>query len=108
MSSATGFASFIRCYLPKSPLATVTDKSDHPNNTIGSGPSKSRRAGHVEDAKFDRDRRYYELNDSWMLKSGTTMDPESQRIMDGGILRTTAVEQEVKIIPSMSTEKLVK
>lgn len=56
------------------------------------------------DSGPNRNREYYELNDSWLLKSGVAADIErmdkpltnANTTADGGIMRTLVVEQEFR------------
>lgn len=68
-----------------------------------SKPSSDYVVGHGGRGNLARDQtqRYYELNDTWMLKSGATVDEEAaQRVesnsgAEDGITRTVAFEQAV-------------
>lgn len=55
----------------KAPKSEVTPRLD-PANDYGIGYRG-------EDLARERTRRYYELNDTWMLKSGATVDEEAMR-----------------------------
>lgn len=48
------------------------------------------------DPTLDRNHRYYELNDTWMLKSGATVDQDGADAVavDGAIVRTVAFDQQ--------------
>lgn len=63
-----------------------------------------------EDPARDRTHRYYELNDTWALKSDATVDEEAMRIAtaepgsmaapENGIMRTVAFGQAVTTTPA--------
>ena len=48
------------------------------------------------DPTVNRNHRYYELNDTWMLHSGASVDRTitNNKTVDGGIVRTVAFEQQ--------------
>jgi hypothetical protein len=56
---------------------------------------KPRTSSVVEEASLDHSLRYYGLSDSHMVKSGATTDDRrlERESRDGGIMRTTTVEQ---------------
>jgi hypothetical protein len=71
------------------------------------------RANVADDPSQNRNSQYYELNDTWMLKSAATADVavtdraliDSNGSREGGIMRTIALDQKVR---TTSTENLMK
>jgi len=61
----------------------------------------------VNDPALGGDRKYFELNDRWALRSEATTDEAvlNGEMVNGRIMRTTAVEQDVRPV---STEHLVR
>jgi hypothetical protein len=114
VSSGPGFANFIRSHVPMlskvagsffSSGSKVRDSEAMPVKMSGkyANSDRSSEQDFAQVPSHDRSLRFYELNDTWMLKSGVTAEESKIENKDGGILRTVAVEQK-----STSTEKLMK
>jgi hypothetical protein len=112
ISSGPGFASFVRSYFPMlssvagsffSSGSKVRDSEAMPVKPGYANSDRSSEPDYGMDPALDRSLRFYELNDAWMLKSGVTADDVKFENTDGGIMRTIAVDQQVK----MTTTKAV-
>jgi hypothetical protein len=117
VSSGPGFASFIRSHVPMlsnvagsffSSGSKIRDSERTPAKTNGkyANSDRSSEQDFPQKSSQDRSLRFYELNDTWMLKSGAAAEDTRIENKDGGIMRTIAFEQQVKTTTSM--EKLVK
>jgi hypothetical protein len=106
VSSGPGFASFIRSYFPVlssvagSFFSSGSRARDSEAMPVKPGYANSDRSSEPDygiDPALDRSLRFYELNDTWMLKSGVTADDVKLENTEGGIMRTIAVDQHVKM-----------
>jgi hypothetical protein len=112
ISSGPGFASFVRSSFPIlssvagsffSSGSKVRDSEAMPVKPGYANSDRSSEPDYGTDPSLDRSLRFYEMNDTWMLKSGVTAEDVKLENTDGGIMRTIAVDQHVK----MTTTKQV-
>lgn len=113
VSSAPAFASFARSHFPEvsaiksffSSLTSFPGKTRNPESTAASSFKADRMPPNDgEQAEYHPNHHYYELNETYGLQSGASVDqsgklwaPSSSGLPgEGGIVRTTAFEQTVK------------
>lgn len=122
VSSAPAFSSFARTKLLQMPAVksllssfSSGSKALDSEANAGSGPANDRPVNRSDEDTPPqiRSHRYYEMNDTWMLKSVATVDEEGMqrtpvggRVADNGIMRTVAFGQAVTKT-SPSTESLM-
>ncbi|KAK3937250.1 hypothetical protein QBC46DRAFT_416578 [Diplogelasinospora grovesii] len=99
-SSGGGGSSSSKAYDSEAAVGSGAAVAEH---KIGDGNGSSGRVLSGQDPTLDRSHRYYELNDTWMLKSEASVDqkgigrmPPAVKSGKGGIVHTVTFEQAVR------------